>query len=78
MRHDALQYNAMRWGGTGSPIQVRGVQMDGCRQSTIKSLAGVRAFLFAPSWQLTLTREGGVEDETREISVNFHVLMRRY
>lgn len=29
----------MRWGGTGSPIQVRGVQMDGCRQSTIKSLA---------------------------------------
>lgn len=78
MRHDALQYNAMRWGGTGSPIQVRGVQMDGCRQSTIKSLAGVRAFLFAPSRQLTLTREGGVEDETREISVNFHVLMRRY
>lgn len=80
MRHDALQYNAMRWGGTGSPIQVRGVQMDGCRQSTIKSLAwgglSSRSLLAADLDQGGVL--GGREGETREISVNFHVLMRRY
>jgi hypothetical protein len=84
----------MRWGVTRSPIQLRGVQvggwMDGCKYDTIKSLTpgcGFSACRFKlegdvclSSWQLTFGQGcgGREEGETREISVTFHDLMRRY